>query len=95
MGAKTVSMSYRTPNSVEGHARSLGQNIYYYIDTKVCPFNNRTEDDDQLIREHLTKHAVFINNFAKVAFLILLVTFNVLFWTTAYMQHYSPAEDYL
>ena len=64
--------------------------------TKVCPFNNRTEDDDQLIiREHLTKHAVFINNFAKVAFLILLVTFNVLFWTTAYMQHYSPAEDYL
>ena len=37
--------------------------------TKVCPFNNIPEDDDQLNREHLTKHAVFINNFAKVAFL--------------------------
>ena len=32
MGAKTVPTSYRTPNSVQGHPRSPGQNIYYYID---------------------------------------------------------------
>ena len=40
-------------------------------------------------------HARFMNTIAKVVFIILLVIFNVVFWTIAFMEHSRPAEYYI
>ena len=45
MGTKTVPTSYRTPNSVQGDARSPGQNIYYYIDVMSVLLRNKNLDN--------------------------------------------------
>ena len=57
--------------------------------------NSNTEDDNQVIRENLMNHAIFINTLAKVTFILLLALFNIIFWTIAFMEHFRSVEDYL
>ena len=40
-------------------------------------------------------HARFMNTIAKVVFIILLVIFNVVFWTIAYLEHIRTVEFYI
>ena len=48
-----------------------------------------------LKNESIWTQAKFQNKLANLAFIILLVIFNVLFWTTAFMEHFRPAEYFL
>ena len=50
---------------------------------------NQKEERNQM------DHARVMNTIAKVVFVILLVIFNVVFWTIAYLEHIRPVEFYL
>ena len=46
-------------------------------------------------KQNQMDHARFMNTIAKVVFIILLVIFNVVFWTIAYLEHIRTVEFYI
>ena len=43
----------------------------------------------------IMKQAKFLNTFANLTFIILLVLFNLVFWIVALSEHFRPSEYYL
>ena len=51
-------------------------------------------DEKQDKKENL-KVAAKLNNWAKVVFAIVIVLFNVIFWTVAFREYVKPSREYL
>ena len=41
------------------------------------------------------KHARQMNTIGKVAFAVIMVIFNIIFWAVAFAERMRPAEDYI
>ena len=80
--AHVVSMAKNKPKKIihEGKWFSSEDNLY--------------EDQDRKDTNAL-KSARKLNNIAKVVFAILIVFFNLVFWTIALREHNRPANDYI
>ena len=69
---------------------------FFKGETKVQSFNeSNKEQEEERKKENLMNHARSMNTIAKITFITLLVMFNIVFWTIAFLEHFRPAENYI
>ena len=61
----------------------------------VKPFNNNSEDFDDEEFEKRMEFAKLKNIICVIIFLVILIAFNIVFWSLALVEHSKSAEDYL
>ena len=52
-------------------------------------------EDDEIKNSKAMKRARKLNNFAKIVFAILILLFNLVFWTIAIREYNKPADEYI
>ena len=52
-------------------------------------------EDKEIKNLKAMKRARKLNNFAKVVFAILILLFNLVFWTIAIREYNKPADEYI
>ena len=61
----------------------------------VKPFNNNSEDFDDEEFEKRMEFAKLKNILCVIIFLVILIAFNIVFWSLALVEHSKTAEEYL
>ena len=61
----------------------------------VKPFNNNSEDFDDEEFEKRMEFAKLKNIICVIIFLVILIAFNIVFWSLALVEHSKTAEEYL
>ena len=58
---------------------------------KVSPLygNNENETDKMATKER----PIWLNKLAKIVFIMFLVVFNVIFWITAFAEHFETSDE--
>ena len=64
----------------------IGKNV-----TKVEPFDV-DKNEDHLASQQSYKFAARLNLAGKMIFLIVIILFNLLFWTVALIEHFKATE---
>ena len=62
---------------------------------KWIPPRNEKSEDEQIKNFKAMKSARKLNNFAKIVFAILILLFNLVFWTIAIREYNKPADEYI
>ena len=62
---------------------------------KVRPINDDEKGEEKFIEKKLIKHARIMNTIGKVAFVVIMIIFNIIFWAVAFAENMRPAEDYM
>ena len=62
---------------------------------KVQPINDNEKKEEKFIENKLMKQARQMNTIGKVAFAVIMVIFNIIFWAVAFAERMRPAEDYI
>ena len=52
-------------------------------------------EDEEIKNSKAMKRARKLNNFAKIVFAILILLFNLVFWTIAIREYNKPADEYI
>ena len=52
-------------------------------------------EDKEIKNSKAMKRARKLNNFAKIVFAILILLFNLVFWTIAVREYNKPADEYI
>ena len=60
----------------------------------VKPFSNDEDFDDEEFEKRM-EFAKLKNIICVIIFLVILIAFNVVFWSLALVEHSKSAEDYL
>ena len=62
---------------------------------KVQPINDNEKKEEKFIENKLMKQARQMNTIGKVAFAVIMVIFNIIFWAVAFAERMRSAEDYI
>ena len=54
-----------------------------------------TSGEDEMKNSKAMQRARKLNNFARILFAILILLFNLFFWTVAIREYIKPAEEYI
>ena len=60
--------------------------------TQVQPFD-ADKNEDHLVTRKSFKQAAWLNKVGKMIFIIVLILFNLLFWTVALIEHFKATEE--
>ena len=58
---------------------------------KVSPmYGNNDNDKDKM---STMERPIWLNKLAKIVFIIFLIVFNVIFWITAFAEHFETSDE--
>ena len=60
--------------------------------TQVEPFDP-DKNEDHLATQQSFKYATWLNKVGKMIFIIVLILFNIIFWTVALIEHFKAKEE--
>ena len=59
--------------------------------TQIEPFD--ANENEEQAKQQSFKHAISLNMMGKVIFIIVIILFNLLFWTVALIEHFKATEE--
>ena len=60
--------------------------------TQIEPFD-ANKNEEHLATQESFKHATSLNMMGKIIFIIVIILFNLLFWTVALIEHFKATEE--